>query len=75
MASRARGSLARGVGEARAIAGLGRPELVCRPSPQEWGSLCKQGRGEVSGTEATWWGGRRGETGPHRELQQSGGVL
>ena len=51
MASRTRGSLARGVGEARAITGLGRPELVCRPSPQEWGSRCKRGRGEVSGTE------------------------
>lgn len=29
-------------------------------SPQEWGSRCKQGRGEVSETEGTWWGGAGG---------------
>ena len=50
------------MGEGRAIAGLGGSELFRRlreeVSTQEWGSCCKQGQGEVSGTEGTQGEGR-----------------
>lgn len=67
MARKTHGSLARGLGEARAITGLGGPELVCRLSLQEWGSGCKQGRGEVSETEGTGGGGQEGGDQGHQE--------
>lgn len=50
MVSRTRGSLARGVGEVRAIAGLGGPEVVCRSgaaAANKAGEKCQRQRGLV----------------------------
>lgn len=69
MASRTHGSLARGVGEARAIAGLGRPEPTGVGQPLQ----TRPGRGVRDRGDMV--GGRRRRVTRATQLQQSGGML